>query len=53
MLGSLHNEVRVVDLATSFHDLDDCGLDLVPTVVFDLALHAEVVLFLHILGDKN
>jgi hypothetical protein len=49
MFGCFHDEVGIVNLATSLHDFDDGSLDLVPTIIFDLSLHAEVVLLLHVL----
>jgi hypothetical protein len=43
----------VIDRATGFHYLDDSSFDLISAEVFDLFLHAGVVLFLTLLTHHH
>jgi len=49
VLRSLNNQIRVVNLSASLHNLDNGGFDLVAPVIFDFTLDAEIVLLFDIL----
>lgn len=40
----------VIDRTTSFHDFDDCSFDFVSAEVFNLLLHAGIIIFLTLLA---